>query len=584
MSDKIISLYRDIVAKEKGTLRKDWGGRLSVALVYPNHYRVGMSSLGFQVIYSLFNRRSDVVAERAFLPEEQELSLHLGAGKGLLSLESQSPLGKFDIIAFSLSFENDYPNILKILQFAKIPIFCEERDESHPIVMAGGITSFLNPEPLADFFDLFLLGEAEANLDLFIGLFRDMVNTRAGRQDLLKTLARDIKSVYVPSFYRLEYHKDGTIKSRTPTEKNIPKEITPARDNMQDPRVNRSCILTPDTEFADRMLIELGRGCGRSCRFCAAGFVYRPPRFQKEEDLLACVDESVKECKQIGLLSSSVLDTPGIEKISGRIIEEGGSFSVSSLRADSFTEGMLEHLKKTGQRSLAIAPEAGSERLRGVINKHLTKDQIIDAVRMIARVGDFRIRLYFLIGLPTENREDVAEILNLVKSIKHHMIKESRTRGKIGQIQLSVNCFIPKAFTPFQWFPMESVPSLKEKQKWLRKAFAREGGVKANFDVPKYAYVQSLLSMGNRRVGSILTLAHKFDHDWSKAFRHSELNPDFFVSRPKGLDEILPWDFIDHGLRKEYLIKEYRLALKEQESDICHVGECDRCGVCKLPA
>ncbi|MFC1819455.1 radical SAM protein [Thermodesulfobacteriota bacterium] len=582
MSDKIASLYRTRLAGEKGTIWKDWGGKLSVALVYPNYYHVGMSNLGFQVVYSILNRREDVVAERAFLPKEQEMSLHLEAGKGLLTLESQSPFQKFDIIAFSLSFENDYPNILKILHLGNIPLLSEERNESHPIVMAGGITSFLNPEPLTSFFDLFLLGEAEANLDEFIGFFKGTTQSHADRQEVLKALAKDINSVYVPSLFHLEYNKDGTIKSRISGKSKIPERIETPYSESPDLPVNRTSILTPETEFADRILIELGRGCGRSCRFCAAGYVYRPPRVHKEEDLLACVNEVMEECGKVGLLSSSVMDTPGIENICGHIIEKGGGFSVASLRADLLSESMLEHLKKTGQRTLAIAPEAGSERLRRVINKHITTDQIIDAVRMIARVGDFSLRLYFLIGLPTETRNDVAEILELVKSIKHHMIKESRSRGKIGRIRLSVNCFIPKAFTPFQWFPMEDIKSLKEKQKWLRKAFSKEGGVNIGFDVPKWAYVQSLLSMGNRRVGSILMLAHKYNNDWSKAFRHSELNPDFFVHRPKSLDEILPWDFIDHGIRKEYLIKEYKLALKEKESDICHVGECDRCGVCTL--
>jgi len=233
-------------------------------------------------------------------------------------------------------------------------------------------------------------------------------------------------------------------------------------------------------------------------------------------------------------------------------VERGGRFSVSSLRAEGLTRGFLDHLKRTGQKTVTIAPEAGSERLRRVTNKHLARDQIIEAVRLIASTGDFSIRLYSLIGLPTETRDDVAEIVELVKIIKHHMVKESAPRGRIGRIRLSVNCFVPKPFTPFQWFPLEELSSLKEKQKWLKKMLAREGGIKVSSDVPRWAYVQALLSMGDRRVSSILLSAHKSGGDWTKALRFSDVNPDFFVYRPKGLDEVLPWDFIDNGILKSH--------------------------------
>jgi radical SAM family uncharacterized protein len=575
-------LYRERIAGERGTVKKDWGGRISVALVYPNYYRVGMSNLGFQVVYDLLNERDDVVAERAFLPEEQEMSLRLGAGKGLFSLESQSPLKNFDIIAFSLSFENDYPNILTILETARIPLLQKDRGDDCPVIMAGGISSFLNPEPVALFFDLFLLGEAETNLDGFIDLFKEIIDKGSDRRETLERLDRDMPSVYVPSLYSVEYKEDGTIQSRSSVLKDVPEKKFTICPKSSASHVNRSCLLTKDTEFSDSILIELGRGCGRSCRFCAAGYVYRPPRAHTRESILECVDRALGESGQLGLLSASVLDTPGINDIFKNINEKGGRFSVSSLRADLLTEEILEQLKKTGMKSLAIAPEAGSERLRRVINKHLTNDQITNAVTLTARASEFSLKLYFLIGLPTETKDDVDEIYDLLKVIKHHMVKESRDRGRIGRIRLSVNCFVPKAFTPFQWFPMEEVAGLKKKQKWLKKTIEKEGGVSVTFDVPKWAYIQTLLSMGDRRVAPILMLVHKYEGDWSMAFRHSEINPDFFVLRPKGLDEILPWDFIDHGIRKEYLIKEYMLALKEKESEICRVGECDRCGVCSL--
>jgi radical SAM superfamily enzyme YgiQ (UPF0313 family) len=567
-------------AREKGTVRKDWGGRISVALVYPNVYRVGMSNLGFQVVYALLNRRQDVVAERFFLPDVLEMSSSMESGKGLVSLESFSPLQRFDLVAFSLSFENDYPNILSMLRLGKVPLLSEEREDFHPLIMAGGINTILNPEPLAPFFDFFLLGEAEGVLESFMDLFRELKTAAVNRHERIRTLARNSSSLYAPCFYGVEYDRNGLIKARHVTEPSMPEKITVGRSGQESLPVRRSTILTPDTEFGGKVLVELARGCGRSCRFCAAGYVYRPPRFHDEAALHPVVEEALEKGQPLGLMSACVSDVPGIENLTRRIVDRGGHFSVSSLRADSLTQAMVAHLWEVGQRSIAIAPEAGSERLRRVINKHLTEKQIVDAVRMIAKTGDFSLRLYFLIGLPTETREDVEGIVSLVKSIKHHMVKESVTRGRIRHIKLSVNCFVPKPFTPFQWFPLEDLSSLKEKQRRLKKALSREGGVKVNFDVPKWAYVQALLSVGDRRVSSFLMALQENRGDWRKIFRSRDLNPDFYVYRPKALDEILPWDFIDHGIRKEHLVKEYNLALRAEESETCRVGECRRCGVC----
>ncbi|MBW1704816.1 MAG: radical SAM protein, partial [Deltaproteobacteria bacterium] len=420
MSGDIISLYRARLAKEKGFVKKDWGGRLSVALAYPNYYRLGMSNLGFQIVYHLLNQRSDVVAERVFLPEGQEMSLHLGAGKPLLSLESQASLQRFDIVAFSLSFENDYPNILKILELAKIPLLSEQRSAPCPFVMAGGVTTFLNPEPLARFLDFFLLGEAEANINEFVDAFLEFAALRDDKKEFIKNLAGNVPGLYVPSLYRPEYHQDGTLKSFFPKDDQVPEKIKPAcsTDEFIDGNTPLSTITTPDTEFGDKVLVELGRGCGRSCRFCAAGYVYRPPRMHRESDIIASIDSALERCDQVGLLAASVSDIPGIENITSLIVKRGHSFSVSSLRADSITQGLLDHMKQAGQRTLTIAPEAGSERLRRLTNKHLTRDRITETVTLISETSDFSIKLYFLIGLPTETKHDVAEIVDLVKVIR----------------------------------------------------------------------------------------------------------------------------------------------------------------------
>ncbi len=578
MPGDVISLYRARLAQEKGTVKKDRGGKLSIALVYPNSYRLGMSNLGFQHVYHLFNKRLDVVAERAFLPEGQEMSLYLQSGKPLLSLESQTPLQNFHLIAYSLSFENDYPNILKILELCKIPFLAEKRSERDPFVMAGGITTFLNPEPIAPFFDFFLLGEAEGCLNEFLDLLMECNSSGPSKHEIIKTLSRNLGSIYAPSLYQPQYNNDGTLKSFLPLKAGVPEKVKVSRSMGETPPM--STIITPDTEFADRVLIELGRGCERSCRFCAAGYVYRPPRFRDGSDLKASIKKAMTTCNDVGLLAAAVSDIPEIEDLTAMIVQNGCSFSISSLRTDNITQQFLDHLKQAGQKTLAIAPEAGSERLRRVINKHLSKEQIINSAVLISRAKDFAIRLYFLMGLPTETKEDTAELIDLVRTIKENIIKESASRGTIGNIRLSVNCFVPKPFTPFQWFPMEKMSVLKNKQKKLKKDMHKEGGIKVSFDTPKWAYVQTLLSMGDRRVASLILKSHELGGNWTKAFRVSDVDPDFFVYRPRGLDELLPWDFIDHGIMKKHLIREYKLALEAKESETCHVGDCYRCGVC----
>ena len=577
---KIATLYRNRLAQERGTVTKDWGGKISVALIYPNYYQVGMSNLGFQVVYGILNDHPAIVSERAFLPEEEELSLYERRGCPLLSLESQTPLPRFDLLAFSLSFENDYPNILTILDLSKIPLLSKDRGEDHPLIVAGGVTTFMNPEPLANFIDCFLVGEGEVILKKFFQTYLDLPSSAVKREETLRILAEEVEGVYVPTLYRVTYKEDGSLRSFEPSIPTIPSRVKAVRQMPFEGPLRRSRIITPSTEFSDTILVELNRGCGIGCRFCGAGYVYRPPRAIKKEEIFASIEDTLAEGSKIGLISPSASDFPGIETLTSYILDKGGDFSVSSFRAGSLTQGLIENLKRSSQKTLTIAPETGSERLRRVINKKLTTEEILEAIILITRTGFFHIKLYFMIGLPTETREDIKDIVSLVKSIRHYLIKESKGRKRIGRIRLSISCFVPKPFTAFQWFPLDTVDSLKEKQKLLKRGLSGQGGIGISFDVPKWAYIQSLLSMGDRRVGQMLLTTHRNKGDWRQTFRSSDLNPDFFVYRAKDLNEKLPWDSIDHDIRKSFLQEEYSLALASIESPPCAVGSCTRCGVC----
>ena len=534
-----------------------------------------MSNLGFQTVYGILNKRSDVVCERFFLPDLEEEHLLKKYQAPLLSAESQRPMKDFDLVLFSVSFESDYLNVLKILSMAGIPFWAEERknDYSLPFIGAGGIATWLNPEPLDLFMDFFLIGEGEGFLDEFISNF---LRYEAERRHRLFLIARDTPGVYVPWAYQPLYASEGTLREMKPS-KELPYPIIKRRVKKEEIRAC-SQIVTSQTEFSNMFLIEIERGCPRGCRFCGAGYVYRPPRMRPLDSILKDIKEGIKLSDKIGLIGAAVNDYPYLKEILEFILIQNAHFSVSSLRADALSLELLEIFKRNGHKTITIAPEAGSQRLRNVINKGLSEDQILKAASLVSECGFKTLKLYFIIGLPTENQKDIEAIFGLVKKIKKDML--NRHQGRFcPQIYLSVASFVPKPFTPFQWHPMEEISALKKKGKWLKTVFKRERGVSLSFDLPKWAYVQALLARGDRRVGEILYLAFKMG--WEQALKKSVINPDFFVLRPRDANEFFPWEVISHGLNREFLYQEYQKALSAKPGSICPMKECNLCGVCR---
>lgn len=540
MSRKLIEKAESLLSEEKGTIFKDPGGRVNIALIYPNIYSVGMSSLGFQGIYGLLNSFHDVVCERSFLPEPHDIEEYSRTKSELFTLESKRPVSRFDIIAFSVSFENDYPNILKILKMSRIPVRSSERNEFHPLIVLGGVCAFYNPEPLAEFFDICFTGEAEEMLSEFLDVYRN-----SGKRELLLENASKIEGIYIPRYYSMQYSEDGRILRRNAMGKapSIIRKRTVADISSSG---IRSSIITPRTNFADMCLIEAMRGCYWSCRFCVAGHIYKPSRCKASDALNSEIQEALLKTRKVGLIGPSLSDYPRIEEV---LSVEGVDFSITSLRASAKSAKIMEFMKN--RKSVSIAPEAGTERLRRVINKKITEADILDTAGLILESDVETLRLYFMIGLPTETAEDINGIIHLTKKI--------RRQTKRGVITLSVSTFVPKPFTPFQWHPMEVLHEVKERLKLIKKGLVHEKGVKVLHDVPKYAYMQGTFSLGDRRVSEGIEELALSDHHSPKKLLNAY--QDFTLFREKDFHEILPWDFIDAGIPKERLWEEYQKAL-----------------------
>jgi len=553
---------------ETGAVRKQWKGHVRVALVYPNVYELGMSNLGFQTVYNLLNGLDSVLCERAFLPGTDASPVQ--------TIESSRRLADFDIIAFSVSFENDFVNILSILERAGLPLKSIDRGHPHPLVMAGGVACFINPEPVSEFIDCFFIGEAEGIMERFFRLYEP----GTGKKDILLEIARNLPGIYVPSFYEVSYNKDATLAQFYPVLPGLPEKVR--RAYLKDISTYRTCssIISRQTAFDRTFLIEVSRGCPHGCRFCSAGYIYRPPRFRTVSCLKKCIETSAGITDKIGFVGAAVSDLPGITELCGIAQQMESKISFSSLRADAISAELVSALKKSGVKTATIAPDGGSQRIRDVINKGITEEQILAATETIVESGIPNIKLYFMTGLPTETMDDVEEIVILCRKIKKRFLESSRIKKRIGQITVSINPFVPKPFTPFQWVPMESLMSLKEKITHIKEGLRKEANIRTDSEPPKRSYLQALISRGDRRVSGFLSHVNTNRGNWAKTLKASPLDTAFYINRERRSEELLPWDFIDHGIKKSFLIKEYQKALLGRKTLPCQMNSCGKCGVC----
>lgn len=551
---------------------------LRIALAYPNLYYVAMSNLGFQGVQAFFNSCDDIACERAFLPEEDA---RVGL-KTLRSFESDTPLRDFDVVAFSVAFENDYLHVVQMLRMAGIPLRAKDRSRRDPLVLIGGSATFLNPEPLAPFADVFAIGEGEILVPALVAAWRQ---AGSPRDALREGLLRPELGFYIPSRYEIRYEPDGRIAGidfegsgagTVMRQRAYPK---PGDPGMLLPQTT---ILTPNTEMSMKFMIEISRGCPCMCRFCWAGYNYLPVRGFSREQIVARAREVREHTNKIGLVSTAVCDHPEIEGIVDDLAALGFEVSVASLRLDDLSPEFVFKLVDTGVQGLTLAPECGSERMRRILNKQFTNADILARARWIFENGVTNLKLYYMTGLPFETHADVEAIVSLTEEIRDVMVDVGRERGRVGRIYPSVNPFVPKPGTPFQWLAMENVKETDEKLQYLRRAFAKMSNVEAICKSARTGFHQTILALGDRRVADALEFAVVNECDLKRAVREVGLDPAFYAYREKGQQEILPWDVIDNGVSRTYFWKELEKSRREALSPHCpEIQGCIRCGVCE---
>lgn len=578
------------IGGELNQANKDWDSVIThVALVFPDIYDIGMSNLGLAILYDLINRRPDALAERAYAPWTDMEDLMRYAHIPLYSLESKKPLNVFDIVGFSLPYETLYTNVLNLLDLSDIPIYSVQRTESHPLVIAGGHATY-NPEPMADFIDAFVIGEGEEVIGEIITCYQGWNEARGTRSELLHALAR-IWGVYVPSLYYVEYQTDGTISSIQPTTPSAPfpvlKRIVP---RLPKPTTR---LIVPNIDIIhNRIPIEIMRGCTRGCRFCHAGMITRPVRERSVDEIVSAIEEALAYTgfEEVGLLSLSSSDYTHIlelvEAINHRLNGKNLNVSLPSLRIESFSVELMERLKNSRRSGFTLAPEAATERMRNIINKPLSNDQLLETARQIFLHGWHNIKMYFMIGHPSETLEDVQAIIDLCKEVRR---EGAAIVGSRAQVTAGVSTFVPKPHTPFQWVPCDRMEQIEAKIALLKRGL-RGKGLKLNWNSPENTLLEAWLSRGDRRMAQVIyhawRLGAKFDSWkeyfrfdlWQQAFQACGLSADFYTHRQRPLDEIFPWEHINTSVSKKFLTEDYLWSLKGQTRIDCR-ERCFACGI-----